>query len=151
LRRRVEHLLRRLKRDERGAGAVEFALLVPVLALVTAGLVDTSRLIVQSMQLKAAAQAGADYALRSGWDEAKVERAATAASPAIATTATAAATKGCIAGGTINDTTAATCPGGATAGTFVRVSAQAAYRPLFPNLPLLGERTLSAQARVRIP
>jgi Flp pilus assembly protein TadG len=151
LRRRVEQLLRKLRRDERGAGAVEFALLVPVLTLVVAGLADTSQLIVQSMQLKAAAQAGADYAVRSGWDEAKVEAAATAANTAIAPTATATATKGCITGGVIVDTTAGTCPGGAVAGTFVKVVAQTTYEPMLPNMGLLSEHTLTAEARARIP
>lgn len=138
-------------RDARGAAAVEFALLVPVLTLVVAGLADTSQLIVQSMQLKAAAQAGADYALRSGWDEAGAEAAATAASPAITPSAAATSTKGCITGGVIVDTTAAICPDGAVAGTFVKVVAQMTYKPMLPNMGLLAERRLSAEARVRIP
>jgi Flp pilus assembly protein TadG len=52
--------LRRWLMDREGAAAVEAALVMPLLLLLMAGLIDGSRAIVQSMQVSAAAQAGAD-------------------------------------------------------------------------------------------
>lgn len=141
--------MRRLGRDERGAGAVEFALLTPVLILIAAGLVDTSRLIIQTMQVHAAAQAGADFALRNTWDQAAVEGAAAAAVTS-AHTARAALSSGCISGQKIVVATAPTCANGVPAGRFVTVSTQAQYAPLFP-WPRIGARAVTSQAQVRIP
>jgi Flp pilus assembly protein TadG len=149
LRRRVTDRLKRFKRDERGTGAVEFALLAPVLAVLAAGVVDTSRLILQSMQLRAAAQAGADYALRNPWNEAKVENAVIASGAKIAPTATAVLANKCLTAQGLTE--AQTCTNGAQAGRFVTVTASSTYAPLFFHQPLLASRSLTATTVVRIP
>src|SRR5690606_33144371 len=56
-----------LLRDAQGVAAVEFALVLPLLLLLLAGLTDVSRAILTSLWLKAAAQAGGDYAASRGW------------------------------------------------------------------------------------
>jgi hypothetical protein len=101
------------------------------------------------MQVRAAAQAGADFALRHGWDAGGIAGAVTAAT-ALPVTATPAPSE---AAGCVVEAQVATsgCPNGPTAGTFVTVSAQNSFSPLlaWPGLPAAS--TISAQAEVRIP
>lgn len=152
MRRRVEQLLRKLKRDERGASAVEFALLAPVLFLLAAGAIDSCRLIVQTMQVRAAAQAGADYALKKGFDAAQVQAAVENATNPDAITPTAATTtSGCVSGTAFTPTAVgAACPGGGFAGVYVNAGAQATFTPLVPWPGLPGGKTIAAQAMVRV-
>lgn len=142
---------RRLARDTRGVAAVEFALLAPVLLLLMAGLVDGSRLILGEMQINAAAQAGADYALRNGWDPGQIAAAVTTAGPA-ATSPTVTLSPGCVVGGTITPVAAgAACASGGAAGRYVTVAASAPFKPVAPWPGLKSPQSLSAQAMVRIP
>jgi len=152
LRRPVTARLKELQRDERGASAVEFALLSPVLFLLAAGAIDTCRLIVQTMQVRAAAQAGADFALRRGFDATGVQNAVeNATDPAAITPTGATVTNGCVSGTTITPATpGAACPGGGFAGGYVNVGAQANFTPLVPWPGLPGGKTISAQALVRV-
>ncbi|HEX3700485.1 MAG TPA: TadE/TadG family type IV pilus assembly protein [Phenylobacterium sp.] len=143
-------LLSRLRRDPRGASAVEFALIAPMLFVLAAGAVDGSRFIIQTMQARAAAQAGADFALRHGWDASGIQGAVTAAT-ALPVTATPAPTEatGCVVSGLVAN---AGCPAnGPSVGTFVTVSAQNSFAPLlaWPGLP--ASSTINAQAEIRIP
>lgn len=142
--------LARLAADRRGAAAVEFALLLPMLALLLAGLFDVSRLISASMQVRAAAQAGADFARTHGWDAAKVETAARSATPLAGVTAAPAAFQGCASGGGIVPAPGPACAGGAPAGSFVAVAASAPFRPLAPWPEVVLPDEVRARAVVRI-
>jgi Flp pilus assembly protein TadG len=144
--------LSRTLRDRRGTSAVEFALVAPVLLLMMAGLIDGSRLIVRTMQVRAAAQAGADYALGHGWDFGQIQAAVRSATPLAAEPLPAPAeTQGCVSEGVVAPTAAATCPNGGAAGRFVTVWAKAPFSPLmaWPGVPL--PKQVTAQAQVRIP
>lgn len=141
-----------LVRDEGGATAVEFALLAPVLLLMLAGLVDASRLIAQSMQVKAAAQAGADYAQRHGWNAAGVEAAVVQATPlSVAAAPAPELTTACVSRLALVPATGPTCAAGGAPGRFVRVGASATFTPLFPwpGLPAAPSLTARALARVQ--
>ncbi|MDE2486059.1 MAG: pilus assembly protein [Alphaproteobacteria bacterium] len=145
-------LLSRLVRERRGASAVEFALIAPILFLLLAGLIDGSRLAIRTMQIRAAAQAGADYALRKGWDPTAIEEAVANATPLTAAASPAPAeTTGCIVGGAVVQSAGPNCPNGGPAGQFVTVWAQAPFSPLmaWPGVPLPSQ--LTARAEVRIP
>ena len=57
---------RRLRADRRGALAVEFSFALPVLILLTAGLIDVSLLLWSSSTIENAAAEGARYAIVNG-------------------------------------------------------------------------------------
>jgi Flp pilus assembly protein TadG len=137
--------------DRRGVAAVEFALIAPVLLLLAAGLIDGSRFIVQTMQVKAAAQAGADYARAHGWDAAGIAGAVTAAT-SIAVSASPAPTQtpACIANGNLVAPPGATCAAGGTPGNFVTIAAQAPFAPIMPWPGFSRPTTVSAHAFVRL-
>jgi Flp pilus assembly protein TadG len=138
-------LARELAEERRGAAAVEFAVLAPLFVALLGGLVDTSRLITRTMQVRAAAQAGADYAQIHGFDAAGMQAAARSAAGGAVTIRTPLRQDLCVAAGRLG-----TCAQGATAASFATVTAEMAYRPLLPGLSAALPRTLTARARVRL-
>lgn len=58
--------MRRLRADRRGALAIEFGFALPVLALITIGLIDVSMLVWSSSTIENAAAEGARYAIVNG-------------------------------------------------------------------------------------
>ncbi len=135
-----------------GAAGVEFALLLPVLVLLLMGMFDYGALAYQTMQVSAAAHAGADYALHSGWNLTAVQSAVTNATPLASVSATPAPTLslGCITSGALVVTTGTSCPSGGTPGHFVIVNAQAPFSPLVAWSALALPSTITAKAVVRI-
>src|SRR4051812_47293628 len=137
--------------DRRGVAAVEFALIAPVLLLLVAGLIDGSRLIVQTMQVKAAAQAGADSPRKSGWTAAAISTAVTSAtSISVSPTPAPAQSTACVSGMTITPSAGPTCAAGGTPGTFITVAAQAPFAPIMPWPGLSPSTAVAAQAVVRV-
>jgi Flp pilus assembly protein TadG len=140
-----------LRADRRGVAAVEFALIAPALCLLVAGLIDGSRLIVQTMQVKAAAQAGADYARKNGWDAAGISNAVTSATSITVTVSPAPVqTTACVSGMTIAPTAGGACAAGGAPGNFITVAAQAPFSPIMPWPGLSQPAAVSAQAVVRL-
>jgi Flp pilus assembly protein TadG len=141
-------ILPRLARDRRGASAVEFGLIAPLLLLLAAGAVDGSRFVVQALQVRAAAQAGADFALKNGWDANGIQTAVTSSTTLSTLTAAAPVEiKACVLNGAV---TQIGCPASAATGEFVVVAAQNAFRPLLPWPGLAHASTISARAEARI-
>src|SRR5438093_8405333 len=60
-------LFARLRRDHNGASAVEFALMLPVFLLVTAGMIDLGRALYQTNAVEKGLRAGALYAARNDY------------------------------------------------------------------------------------
>ena len=143
---------RRLARAEEGAAAVEFAFVLPMFLLLMAGLLDGARLINASLQVRAAAQAGATWAQLNGWDAAGISGAITAATPlSVVATVPAAPTAGCIKGPQIAPPDPGNkCPGQQPVGSFVAVGASAAFEPLMPWPKMVWPSTVAAHATVRI-
>jgi len=134
-----------------GAAGVEFALLLPALSLLLMGTFDYGALAYQTMQVAAAAHAGADYALRNGWNQTGVQNAVTAAtSLAVSATPAPALSKGCISNNALVITTNSTCPSGGASGSYVVVNAQSPFSPLLAWSGLSFPSTITAQAAVRI-
>ncbi|WP_374471228.1 TadE/TadG family type IV pilus assembly protein [Phenylobacterium sp.] len=149
---RRPHRAQGLVADTRGAAAVEFALVLPVLLLLLAGLVDLSRLIALQLEVRAAAQAGADYAQRLGWNEAGVTAAVTdATAQAVLATPAPTLTVACVSAGALVPATTSACAAGGKPGRFVTVGAAAAFAPVFPGphrLALPAQVVSRAQVRV---
>jgi Flp pilus assembly protein TadG len=136
-----------------GVSAVEFALTAPIVALVVVQLVDIGLAAYRQQQVQNAAQAGARYAAMHGWNSTAIESAVAAATGLAMITATPAPREscGCPSGsGVVTASCGTTCSDGAAAGTYVTVSAQAAYSPITRYSVLGSSVTLTAQSVVRI-
>lgn len=141
-----------LRDDRRGVTAVEFAVMLPVLMILMAGLVDGSRGILAQMQVRTAAQSGADYARQKGWNATSVAAAVTSGT-SLAVTASPAPTltTGCVVSQKITATSASTCADGSPAGRFVTVSARAPFSTIMPWPGFSFPSGLTATAVVRVP
>jgi len=143
--------LRACLSDRRGVAAVEFALLAPVLTVLVFGLVDFGTMAYQVMEVEAAAHAGADYAIHSGWNATAVEAAVqNATSMTINASPLPSQMSACMVSGALVTTTTGTCASGATPGSYVLVSAQATFTPLIAWAAFGLPTSLTAQAMVRI-
>ena len=151
LRSSIACLFARLGRDRSGAAATEFALLFPLLALLLAGIIDFSRLISQRMQVQAAAQAGADYAIRHGWNGTAIAETIARTSPiAIAANPAPRLVSACLSGTEIVETLTPTCSSGLFTGKYVLASAQASFKPLMPWPGLIVPDTIVSTALTRV-
>jgi Flp pilus assembly protein TadG len=80
---RLARVLRRLRGARSGNAAVEFALLAPFLLGLMVPLADVGAYVYDYMQIQLAAQAGAEYAARHGWDPTGIQNAVIAAAPSL--------------------------------------------------------------------
>jgi Flp pilus assembly protein TadG len=142
-----------LRAPPRGAAIVEFALIVPLLILLMVGLFDLGFAAYQSMQVHAAAEAGAQYAVRHTWDPTAIATAVTRATGSAGITATPAPSQvcGCPDGGIFTpEPSCNTCPSGSPAGVYASVSAQLSYSPVLPYPGLPNPLVLAGQAYRRL-
>ena len=143
--------VQRLAGDRRGVAGVEFALALPVLMLLLVGMFDYGTLAFQTMEITAAAHAGADYAMHNGWNASAIQTAVTSATSLSVTASPAPQlSNGCLSGNTVVFTTGSSCSSGGTPGSYVIVNAQTPFTPLVAWSGLTLPTTLSAQAVVRI-
>ena len=145
--------LRKFFCDRRAVSAVEFAITAPVLIGILIPTTDLGLAFAKKTQLHNAAQAGAQYALANGWDSTGIKNAvmnATKVSP-ITLTPAPQQTCGCpTSSGITIAQCGSVCPDLSDAGTYVTVSAQTVYNPVFPY-PIMGSAlTLSASTMIRI-
>lgn len=143
--------IREVLTDKGGASAVEFAIVLPVLILLLIGMFDYGALAFQTMEVSAAAHAGADYAIHNGWNSSAIQTAVTSATGLTVTASPAPQlSNGCLSGNTLVFTTGSTCTSGGTPGSYVIVNARTPFSPLVAWSALPLPTTLSAQAVVRI-
>jgi Flp pilus assembly protein TadG len=145
-------VLAALRRNS-GNAAIEFVLIAPLLISALVAVTDLGIALYERMEIRNAAQAGAQYAIAKGWDSGAIENAVAGASTLSGISATPAPTQscGCVSGTAIVAAACGSlCPGGVAAGTYVTVNAQAQYATLFSYPGLANPLTLSAQSMVRI-
>jgi hypothetical protein len=149
-----------LRSPPRGGAIIEFALVLPFLVLLTVGLFDLGFALYQEMQVEAAAEAGAQYAARNGWNPAAIGAAVAGATGTSGISATPAPSRVCgcpdvtplpVADWVVDHCSpAVTCPSGNVPGVYVSVSAQLQYQTVLPYPGLPDMLTLSGQAYRRI-
>jgi Flp pilus assembly protein TadG len=135
-----------------GAASVELAIIAPVLVAALICTVDLGFGIYRSMQVEAAAQAGANYAVVRGFTPAGVTSAIASATSLGGVQATPAPVQFCgcaSAGGIANAACGQPCPDGTSPGTYVTVSAQANYTTLLPYPMFPNTFVFAAQSTVR--
>jgi len=149
----LHRLFARSAGNTSGAAAIEFGIVVPLLALMVTGVIDLGFGIYYKMQVEDAAQVGAQWAMKNGFDATMITNAVTSATNASAISASPAPFQfcGCATGSAVSTATCgSTCTGGAQAGTYATVSAQRTYSPIlsYPMLP--GSYNLTAAATARL-
>ncbi len=137
-----------------GAAAIEFGVVVPMLALIVTAVIDIGLGVHSKMQLEDAAQAGVQWAIRNGFDANAISAAVTNATNNSTITATPAPVQycGCANGSSISGAACGTpCPDGAQAGTYVTGAAQVTYNTTlnYPAVPSTYNFATQSTARLQ--
>lgn len=143
----------RAARNTSGAVAIEFGFMVPVLTLMVISVTDIGLGLYRKLQVEDAAQAGVNYAIMHGFDVNAISSAVTSATNSSAVTASPLPLKfcGCATGSAITTVSCGmTCPGGALAGTYATVSAQATYGTILNYRVVPYTYTFTARSTARL-
>ncbi len=142
----------RARRDTSGVAAIEFSIVVPLLTLMTIAIADIGFGVYRKIQVEDAAQAGAEWAIRNGFDSTGISNAVTSATNA-SIIASPAPTQfcGCATGSSVSAAACGTpCPDGSLAGTYAAVSAQLTYNTTLNYGVAPTTYTFGAQSTVRL-
>lgn len=125
--RSLPHLVRRLRADRRGNFLIEFALAMPILFLLLAGLLDLGRYSLEKSAMLQGAREGAQYGILASTDSSNIN--ATAQNATGRTDVTATNTVFCECSSAPGTTVActATCTGSAVLKKYITVSTTAAF------------------------
>jgi len=137
----------------RGTAAIEFALMLPLIVLLFTGLFDLGYAAYESMEVQAAAEAGAQYAARNPWNPTAIGTAVVGATGIGNVTATPAASRFCacpVAGALTPITCTGSCANGDPPGSYTLVSAQKLHWTALPYPALPQPLTLTGQAVRRL-
>jgi Flp pilus assembly protein TadG len=144
---------RRFRSDTKSVAAIEFALVSVALTLMMVGAVDFGSSIYRKMQVRNAAQVGAQYAVAHGFDPTAIETAVSGATGSSSISAAPAPQQFCgcpsNAGVAIAPCNTA-CSSGTAAGTYVAVSAQSTFTAILPFPAMPATTVLQAKATVRV-
>jgi Flp pilus assembly protein TadG len=147
----LRRFLSRPAQETSGTAAVEFGLIVPVLALMVVAVADIGLSVVRKMRVEDAVQLGAAYAVVHGFDASAISTIVTGGDSTISASPPPTLSCGCAGGSSVTAVgCGSTCPGGATAGTYVTVSAQAIYNTTLTYGVVSSSYSLSAQSTVRL-
>jgi Flp pilus assembly protein TadG len=142
----------RAVRNTSGVAAVEFAVVVPILTLMVIAIADIGLGVYHKMQVEDAAQAGAEWAIRNGFDANAISSAVASATNAPVTASPSPVQFcGCATGSSVSSVACGTtCPGGAKAGTYATVSAQLTYKTTLNYTLVPSTYNFSVQSMVRL-
>lgn len=151
---KLRRFLARAAGNTDGAAAIEFGVLVPMLALMVTAVIDIGLGVYSKMQLEDSAQAGVEWAIRNGFDANAISSAVTAATNSSRISAMPAPVQfcGCATGSSVSSATCGTtCPGGAQTGTYVTVSAQTTFNTTlnYPVVPSTYSFATQSTARLQ--
>ena len=145
--------IRRTNRSQRGTAAIELALAAPMFLTLLVGMVEIGFAAYQAMQTQDAAEAGALYAAKHGWDAAGISAAVVNATGASGMAASPAPSKFCGCpgvGGVAAIACTSTCAGGVTPGVYIQINATLPHATILPYLGLPIPSSLTFQSTVRI-
>jgi Flp pilus assembly protein TadG len=143
---------RKIRRDERGVTAIEFAIIGPILIGMFISIVDLGLGLYNQVQLANAAQAGASYAMQKGYNASAMTTVAQAATRLTGVTVTTSQFCGCPSSSGVTVTACTNnCSDGLAAGTFAQVNATKDYSTLlsYPGLPSSFHLSETATARTQ--
>jgi Flp pilus assembly protein TadG len=138
---------------DEGTAAIEFALLIPLLLTLMMGVTELGFAMYEGMQVYSAAEAGALYATKNGWDSAGISSAVTNATGTSGLTASPAPTLFCgcpSASGIVTWSCTTKCANGSTSSQYVRVNASLAHQTILPYAALGIPTTFTANSTVRL-
>jgi Flp pilus assembly protein TadG len=139
--------------DTRGTAAIEFAILSPILLALLLGVVDLGFGLYAAIQAQSAAEAGALYAAKHGWNSAGISAAVVGATGASSMAATPAPTLFCgcpSASGIATIVCTSTCTGGVQPGEYVQVNSSLARLSILSDPGLGLATTLTGESTIRI-
>lgn len=143
--------IRRFRRDTRGATAVEFALILPVLIVALAGLIDYGLLVYNNNEMENAARSGAQYAMLGDTQAADDAAITAAAYDALRDTSgvTTTISRSCqCPDGTAVACSGTLCTDDIVPGAYIKVHLHRDYVPLF-GLVLDNPTDINAEAILR--
>ncbi|MBI2254051.1 MAG: pilus assembly protein [Proteobacteria bacterium] len=154
---RMKTWLKRLRRADRGAAALEFALVAPMLMVMATGLIDFGLAIRAKSEVEGAARAGLQKGFGNMWDAAAIT---TAAKNAFSTktadqdSLTVEATPSCYCDGTMTAsgsdcTKTTTCGGGAIVEYYLTVKVTQTHDMLLKYYVFPSQLTLTSSATAR--
>ena len=141
-----------------GIAAVEFALLLPVFALLCVGGIDFGMAFDAKLRLSTAVGEGAQFAFLTGTGvqatqvQTVVQSASTLSPVSVAVTYSPNACY-CLAGSPAalsGQTCGTSCANGSPAGKYLSITATYTYQPIFPSYALLANPVLSEAVTVRL-
>ena len=135
--------------DNRGAIAVEFALVVPVLAILLVGMLDFGQMINRKMQISTLANIGAEYATQNSSDTVELKNFLESVAPFDATGLTATVTETCECDDGTVLLCSESCGGGEQSMRFYNINVSQPYE-LDLNIIGLGAFDLSSDSVIRL-
>lgn len=143
----------RLLHDRSGLAAVELALILPILTLLLAATLNLGMGLHAALEVRNAAQAGAQYAALKGFDATATASAVTSATSLAGISASPAPSQMCgcpTATGISTISCSSSCSDGSSPGSYARIDAQTSFTPPIAFPGLAGPYALSAHVTVRL-
>jgi Flp pilus assembly pilin Flp len=137
----VRALVRPFVKREDGAAAVEFALIVPILAVIAIMLPDTSDIVFGAMNMNMAVRSSIQYAMNSGTDMAQAQTIGNSTWTSKPAGATLTASTYCKCGASAG-TCGALCMDGSLPSTYVTVVGSATFGGTVISVPLTTTQTV---------
>jgi Flp pilus assembly pilin Flp len=143
-------LLRSLCREEKGASALEFAVVGPVLAIVALGIIDGWSFASHKLDMNVAVKAAANYYYQGGTSDSSARDIALAAWPNPPDDADVAVSRACSCGDSVVSCSTLCSPNLSTPSTTITIEASSTWIAPFSAEPLPTEQPLSGKAIIRV-
>jgi Flp pilus assembly protein TadG len=140
----VVHLFRRFGNSTRGTAAIEFALVIPVLAAVAITLPDVASIAANDINMESGVRAAVQYAMNGGSSTATAQTLGISAWTSKPTGGTLTATEACICGSGAG-TCGQICQDGSLPQTYMTVTASATIAGYVITMPLTTTQVVRIQ------